>query len=141
LDYPSFEEEVKVVKNTTSDKTAELTPLFKAEEISEIQQLIRRVPVPDNVVEYAVNLASKTRPNNPASPDIVKEYIDWGAGPRASQNLILAGKAHALLNGKYTPDIENVQAIAMGILQHRVLKNYKAEAEGYSLKTILKELL
>lgn len=141
LDYPSFEEEVKVVKNTTSDKTAKLTPLFKAEEISEIQQLIRRVPVPDNVVEYAVNLASKTRPNNPASPDIVKEYIDWGAGPRASQNLILAGKAHALLNGKYTPDIENVRAIAMGILQHRVLKNYKAEAEGYSLETILKELL
>src|SRR5699024_6291950 len=126
LDYPSFEEEVKVVKNTTSDKTAELTPLFKAEEISEIQQLIRRVPVPDNVVEYAVNLASKTRPNNPASPDIVKEYLDWGAGPRASQNLILAGKAHALLNGKYTPDIENVQAIALRILTHRVLKNYKA---------------
>ncbi len=141
LDYPSFQEEVEVVKSTTTEKSVQVNALFNADEIVEIQNLVRKVPVPDNVVEYAVKLVSKTRPDNAHAPELVKEYIDWGAGPRASQNLILAGKTHALLHGKFSPDIEDVQAVAHGILRHRVVKNYKAEAEGYSKATIIKELL
>ncbi|HLS29453.1 MAG TPA: MoxR family ATPase [Flavobacteriaceae bacterium] len=141
LDYPSFEEEVEVVKSTTTDYTATVEPLFTAEEIVEIQQLIRKIPVADNVVEYAVNLVSKTRPNGENAPDIVKDYIDWGAGPRASQNLILAAKTNAVINGKFSPDIEDVQAIAYGILRHRIVRNYKAAAEGYTEEDIIKELL
>lgn len=140
LDYPSFQEEVDVVKNTTTNNSAEVNPLFKAEDIIQIQQLIRRVPVPDNVVEYAVNLVSKTRPNGTTSPEIIRNYVDWGAGPRASQNLILAAKAHAIVNGKFSPDIENVQAVAIGILRHRIIKNYKAEAEGISEENIIRSL-
>ncbi len=140
LDYPSFREEVDVVKHTTSDKEVSVTPLFKADEIIEIQQLIRRVPVPDNVVEYAVNLVGKTRPNGDTAPEIIKNYIDWGAGPRASQNLVLAAKAHAIVNGKFSPDIENIQAVALGILRHRIIKNYKAEAEGITEEHIIKSL-
>lgn len=141
LDYPSFQEEVDVVKSTTMATEQTVDPLFEASEIVEIQQLIRKIPVPDNVVEYAVNLVSKTRPKGENAPDLVKEYVDWGAGPRASQNLILAGKAHAALNGKFSPDIEDIQAVANGILRHRVIKNYKAEAEGYTEEFIIKELL
>lgn len=141
LDYPSFEEEVKVVKSTTTDFTATVEPLFTAAEIVEIQQLIRKIPVADNVVEYAVNLVSKTRPNGANAPDIIKDYIDWGAGPRASQNLILAAKTNAVINGKFSPDIEDVQAIAYGILRHRIVRNYKAAAEGFSEEDIIKELL
>lgn len=141
LDYPSFEEEVVVVKRTTSDHKVVVKPLFTAEEIVKIQELIRKVPVADNVVEYAVKLVSKTRPKGDYAPEIVKEYIDWGAGPRASQNMILAGKTHALLHGKYSPDIEDIQAVAYGILRHRVIRNYKAEAEGYSKEAIIKTLL
>ncbi len=140
LDYPSFREEVDVVKHTTSDIEVNVSPLFNATDIIEIQQLIRRVPVPDNVVEYAVNLVGKTRPNGNTAPEIIKNYVDWGAGPRASQNLVLAAKAHAIVNGKFSPDIENIQAVALGILRHRIIKNYKAEAEGITEEHIIKSL-
>jgi MoxR-like ATPase len=140
LDYPSFAEEVAVVKSTTSDHKATINPLFEAQEIIDFQQLIRRVPVADNVIEYAVSLVSKTRPDNALANDFVKTYIDWGAGPRASQNLILAAKANAAFAGKYSPDIEDVKAVAIGILRHRVVKNYKADAEGISIETIISSL-
>ncbi|HET8839186.1 MAG TPA: AAA family ATPase [Flavobacteriaceae bacterium] len=140
LEYPSFEEEVQVVKNTTTDHTATVNPLFKAQEIVDFQHLIRRIPVADNVVEYAVNLVGKTRPAGNSAPEIVKEYIDWGAGPRASQNLILAAKSHSALHGKFSPDIENVRFVAKGILRHRIIKNYKAEAEGISEEKIIESL-
>jgi len=140
LKYPSFQEEVDVVKSTTSDKTQTINALFSAEEIVEIQQLIRRIPVADNVVEYAVKLVGKTRPDSAEAPEFVKNYLDWGAGPRASQNLILAAKSHAAVNGKFSPDIEDVQAVAIGILRHRIIKNYKAEAEGISEEKIIRDL-
>ena len=140
LEYPSFQEEVDVVKSTTSDKTQKINALFSAEEIVEIQQLIRRIPVADNVVEYAVKLVGKTRPGSSEAPQFVKNYLDWGAGPRASQNLILAAKSHAAVNGKFSPDIEDVQAVAIGILRHRIIKNYKAEAEGISEEKIIRDL-
>ena len=141
LDYPTFEEEVQVVKNTTSNSDVIVNPLFNSQEIIDFQQLIRRIPVADNVVEYAVTLVSKTRPDNLLSNDYVKNYIDWGAGPRASQNLILAAKANAAFNGKFSPDIEDVKAVAIGILRHRVVKNYKADAEGISIEKIIDSLL
>ena len=140
LEYPSFQEEVDVVKSTTSDKTQTINALFSAEEIVEIQQLIRRIPVADNVVEYAVKLVGKTRPDSAEAPQFVKNYLDWGAGPRASQNLILAAKSPAAVNGKFSPDIEDVQAVAIGILRHRIIKNYKAEAEGISEEKIIRDL-
>ncbi len=140
LDYPSFQEEVDVVKATTSNIEQVVNPLFSASEITEIQQLVRRVPIPDNVIEYAVRMVGKSRPNGEATPDIIKNYVDWGAGPRASQNLVLAAKAHAILNGKYSPDIENIQAVASGILRHRIIRNYKAEAEGITEDEIIKSL-
>ena len=141
LNYPSIAEEIPVVKTTTSDENVTVDALFNAEEILEVQHLIRRIPVPENVVEYAVNLVSKTRPGLASASDFVKQYIDWGAGPRASQNLILGAKAHAAINGKFSPDIEDVQAITMGILRHRIIKNYKAEAEGISVEDIIGKLL
>lgn len=140
LTYPTFEEEVNVVKNTTSDINVQVNELFDAQEIIKYQELIRRIPVADNVIEYAVNLVSKTRPNNPDAPEQVKKYIDWGAGPRASQNLILAAKTHAAVHGKFSPDIENVQAVAIGILSHRLVKNYKAEAERITKEQIIQGL-
>ncbi|CAM4234793.1 AAA family ATPase [Gillisia hiemivivida] len=140
LDYPSFQEEVDVVKATTSNIEQVVNPLFSASEITEIQQLVRRVPVPDNVIEYAVRMVGKSRPNGEATPEIIKNYVDWGAGPRASQNLVLAAKAHAILNGKFSPDIENIQAVASGILRHRIIRNYKAEAEGITEDQIIKSL-
>jgi len=140
LEYPTFEEEVSVVKNTTSDRQYDIKSLFTSAEISDIQQLIRKIPVADNVIEYAVKLVGKTRPNSEAAPALVKNYLDWGAGPRASQNLILAAKTHAVVNGKFSPDKENVQAVAIGILRHRIIKNYKAEAEGVTVESLIKEL-
>lgn len=140
LDYPTFEEEVQVVKSTTTDAKVTVNPLFTAEEIVEYQQLIRRIPVADNVIEYAVKLVNKTRPGNALSTDYVKTYLDWGAGPRASQSLILAAKTHAALSGKFSPDIEDVQAVATGILRHRIIKNYKADAEGITEEMIIKKL-
>ncbi|MCM0664463.1 MULTISPECIES: AAA family ATPase [Flavobacterium] len=141
LEYPTFEEEVQVVKRTTSDVKTEINPLFTAQEIIDFQHLIRRIPVADNVIEYAVTLVSKTRPDNSLTNDFVKNYLDWGAGPRASQNLILAAKAHAAFNGKFSPDIEDVQAVATGILRHRIIKNYKADAEGITEEVIIKKLM
>lgn len=140
LDYPSFEEEVEVVKATTSDKKVTVNALFSAKEITDFQQLIRRIPVADNVIEYAVAMVGKTRPTGTTANDLVKNYIDWGAGPRASQNLILAAKTHAAILGKFSPDIENVQAVAPSILRHRIIKNYKAEAEGVSEIQIINSL-
>jgi MoxR-like ATPase len=140
LDYPSFKEEVQVVKSTTADTKEQISPLFKAKEIVDIQHLIRRVPVADNVIEYAVNMVGKTRPNSEAASEIVKNYLDWGAGPRASQNLILAAKTHAVINGKFSPDIEDVQAVSRSILRHRIIKNYKADAEGITDEYIIKSL-
>ncbi|GGH38964.1 ATPase AAA [Mangrovimonas yunxiaonensis] len=140
LGYPSFEEEVAVVKATTADQEQTVRPLFSAQDILDIQSLIRRIPVADNVIEYAVGMVGKTRPNSSTATQLVKDYIDWGAGPRASQNLILAAKTHAAIHGKYSPDIENVQAVANSVLKHRIIKNYKAEAEGISYSQIIKSL-
>lgn len=140
LDYPTFAEEVQVVKSTTNDASIKVNALFTAQEILDFQHLIRRVPVADNVIEYAVTLVGKTRPGNPLANDFVNNYLDWGAGPRASQNLILAAKTHAALNGKFSPDIEDVQAVATGILRHRIIKNYKADAEGITEEAIIKKL-
>ena len=141
LKYPSVEEEIQVVKATTTDEHPKINPLFNAEEIVAVQHLVRRIPVPDNVIDYTVNLVNKTRPGMPATPDFINTYVDWGAGPRASQNLVLGAKAHAAIHGKFSPDKEDVQAVAMGILRHRILKNYKAEAEGISEEKIISELL
>ncbi|KGL63004.1 AAA family ATPase [Polaribacter sp. Hel1_85] len=141
LEYPSFEEEVAVVKSTTSLNNPTITPLFSSEEIVEVQKLIRKIPVADNVIEYAVSLVGKTRPKSKEAAELVKSYLDWGAGPRASQNLILAAKAHAAVNGKFSPDIEDVKAVAIPILSHRIVKNYKAEAEGITISDIVKSLL
>ncbi|MFK7812947.1 MAG: AAA family ATPase [Maribacter sp.] len=141
LKYPSIAEEIQVVKSTTDDSTPEVKALFNANDILEVQHLVRRIPIPDNVVEYAVNLVNSTRPNLESASDYVKQYIDWGAGPRASQNLVLGAKAHAAINGKFSPDIEDVKAVAMGILRHRIIKNYKAEAEGISEEDIILKLL
>ena len=141
LNYPSYEEEIAVVKATTDQKTQQITPLFTANEIVDIQQLVRRIPVVDNVVEYAVKLVGKTRPGSEFATEIVNNFVDWGAGPRASQNLILAAKANAAVNGKFSPDIEDVKAVATGILRHRILKNYKAEAEGKTVENIIDSLL
>jgi len=140
LEYPSFNEEVEVVKMTTTDIQAKVNPLFTADEIIGFQNLIRRIPVADNVVEYAVAVVNKTRPDNISATDLVKEFVDWGAGPRASQNLILAAKTHAAIHGKFSPDIENVQAVTRGILRHRIIKNYKAEAEGITDEQIIQSL-
>ncbi|MCJ7468561.1 MAG: MoxR family ATPase [Maribacter sp.] len=141
LKYPSITEEMQVVKATTSDDTFQVEALFNAAAILEVQHLVRRVPVPENVLEYAVKLVSSTRPGIPSNSDYIKQYVDWGAGPRASQNLILGAKAHAAINGKFSPDIEDVKAIAFGILRHRIIKNYKAEAEGISEEDIIEKLL
>ncbi|WP_422091860.1 AAA family ATPase [Tenacibaculum ovolyticum] len=140
LEYPTFEEEVEVVKSTTSIINQNVSSILSSQEIIEIQKLIRKIPVADNVIEYAVGLVGKTRPKSDKSTELVKKYIDWGAGPRASQNLILGAKAHAAINGKFSPDIEDVQAVAIPILSHRIVKNYKAEAEGITVNEIIKSL-
>jgi len=139
--YPSFEDEIIVVKNTTIDKDFELKQVLSAEEIIFFQKLIRKVPINDNVLEYAVKLATMTRPDSEFAPEIVKKYLHWGAGPRASQYLVIGAKTHAVLSGKYSPDIEDVKAVAKIILRHRIIKNYKAEADGISIEQIIDELL
>jgi len=141
LEYPSFEEEIEVVKNTTTEIITKAEPIVSIKEVLSIQQLIRKVPVTDNVIEYAVSLVSKTRPKSSKATDLVKKYVDWGAGPRASQNLILGAKAIAAVKGKYSPDIEDVKAVAVPILSHRIVKNYKAEAENISIVDIIESLL
>jgi len=141
LDYPKFAEELQVVKLTTSDNKAQLNKVLNAEEIVFFQELIRKIPVADNVIEYAVKLVHKTRLNGEFTTDIAKKYLQWGAGPRASQYLIIGAKCHAAMNGKFSPDIEDVKAIAVPILRHRVVLNYKAEAEGMSVEEIIKQLM
>ena len=141
LDYPSFNQELAIVKNTTGFDVNELNPVLDKEEIIYYQQLVRKVPVTDAVVEYAVELVHKTRPNTEKSPEITNNYLEWGAGPRASQYLILGAKCNALLHGRYSPDIEDVQAIAKPVLRHRIVRNFKAEAEGMSIDKIIENLL
>lgn len=141
VDYPSFEEEVAIVKATTTNQETNITPTLTAEEILHYQNSIRQLPVSDNVVEYAVKLVARTRKDDSSAPELTKQYISWGAGPRASQNLIIGAKCHAALNGKYSPDIEDVKAVALPILRHRIVRNYRAEAEGYTVEKIIGELL
>lgn len=139
--YPSFQDELTVVKNTTVDKHFDLRRVLSAEEIVFFQGLIRKVPINDNVLEYAVALVNKTRPESSLASEITKKYLQWGAGPRASQYLVIGAKTHAVLNGKYSPDIEDIKAVAKIILRHRIIKNYKAEADGISIENIIDELL
>ncbi len=141
LDYPSYQSELDIVKATTSDQRPVVNRVVTGEQIQEFQQLVRRVPVVDNVVEYAVKLVHKTRPNTELASADATNYLEWGAGPRASQALILAAKCNALLNGKYSPDIEDVRAVALPILRHRVVRNFKAEAEGISVEQLVKRML
>jgi MoxR-like ATPase len=141
LDYPSFSEEVNIVRNTTGALTTELPKVLGADDILYFQDLVRRVPVPDNVLEYAVGLVHKTRPSTANAPASTMQYVSYGAGPRASQYLTLGAKCHALLNGKYSPDIEDVQAMAVPVLRHRVVRNYKAEAEGISQEGLIGQWL
>ncbi|MFM7311100.1 MAG: AAA family ATPase [Flavobacteriales bacterium] len=141
VDYPSLEEEIQIVKNTTTNYSPALNPVISGQEIMFYQQLIRKMPVTDNVVEYAVKLVGKTRPESQAAPEIVSKFLSWGAGPRASQFLIIGAKCVAALNGKYSPDIEDVRSVAVPILRHRIVRNYKAEAEGYSVERIIRELM
>ena len=140
LDYPSYEEEIDIVKNTTVGKEVEVNAVLSPEEILYFQQLVRRVPVPDNVYEYAVNLVAKTRPHTEKAHEWANRYLSWGAGPRASQYLIIGAKANALLSGKYSPDIEDVQRVAVPILRHRIIRNYTAEAEGVGIEEIIRKL-
>ena len=140
LTYPSFEEELNIVKSTTGNTVAELKRILNAEQISYFQQLIRQIPVSDHVLEYAVKLVAKTRPNSKYATDSVNKYLNWGAGPRASQYLVIGAKCHAAISGKYSPDIEDVQAVAQPILKHRIVRNYKAEAEGISTEKIVSDL-
>lgn len=141
VDYPSFTDEVRIVKATTGNAVADVQSVVSGQEITFFQHLIRKMPVADNVVEYCVRLVSKTRPGGDQAPGLVNDFLSWGAGPRASQYLVVAAKCHAALNGKYSPDIEDVRAVAEPILRHRIVRNYKAEAEGYTVERIIRELL
>ena len=141
LTYPSFEEELQVVRNTTANRKVELNKILNASEISFFQQLVRTIPITDNVLEYAVSIAAKTRPGTATATDEVNKFLSWGAGPRASQFLVLGAKCHAAISGKYSPDKEDVQAVAESILRHRIVRNYKAEAEGLSIEKIIANLL
>lgn len=141
LTYPSFQSEVDIVKNTTSDILPTVNHVLGAKEVIEYQHLVRKVPIADNVVEYAVGLVHKTRFESDKAPQLTKDYIEWGAGPRASQSLVIAAKCNALINGKYSPDIEDVQAMAKPILRHRIVRNFKAEAEGLTIDKLIDQLL
>ncbi|TAF97581.1 MAG: MoxR family ATPase [Cytophagia bacterium] len=141
LDYPSYTDELGIVKATTSDQKPVVNQVITAAEIQEFQQLVRRVPVTDNVIEYAVKLVHRTRPNGEMAAPEAKSYIEWGAGPRASQALILAAKCNALINGKYSPDIEDVKAVALPILRHRMVRNFKAEAEGITVEKLVQKMV
>jgi MoxR-like ATPase len=141
VDYPSYVEELAIVKSTTSNQEVKLNHVLNGEQITAYQNLIRRIPVADNVLEYAVKLVGKTRKDSEFAPQLTKDFISWGAGPRASQNLIIGAKCHAALNGKYSPDIDDVKSVAKPILRHRIVRNYRAEAEGYTMDRIIEELL
>jgi len=141
VDYPKFSEELQIVKNTTGKHSATVQPVISSEDIMHFQELVRQIPVADNVLEYAVKLVGKTRPNTPEAHELAKKYMSWGAGPRASQYLVLGAKCHALMNGKFSPDQEDVKAVAIPVLRHRLVSNYRAEADGYTVERIIKELL
>ena len=141
LDYPSYEEELQIVKQTTVKNEVTLNTIMSAEQIMECQEVITKLPVTDNVLQYAVSLVAKTRPKSDKAAEVVKQYIEWGAGPRASQFMLMAAKCHAAINGKYAPDIEDVKAVAKPILRHRIVMNYKAEAEGMSVDQIIESIL
>ena len=141
LTYPAFKDEVEVVKATTSDESRTVNKVLTGQEIADFQRLVRRVPVPDNVIEYAVGLANKSRPGVSGGSAFANEYLEWGAGPRASQYLVMGAKCNALLNGKYSPDIEDVQTIAKPVLRHRIVRNFKAEAEGISVDDVINKLM
>ena len=141
LTYPSYQEELMVVKNTTTNRKVELRKILNANEIRYFQQLVRNIPIADNVLEYAVSLAAKTRPGTATATDEVNKFLSWGAGPRASQFLVLGAKCHAAVTGKYSPDKEDVQAVAHSVLRHRIVRNYKAEAEGMSTEKLIDNLL
>lgn len=141
LEYPSFEEELEIIKSTTSGNTQEVNKILNAKEILFFQQLMRKIPIADNVMEYAVSLVSKTRPQTDRSHPWANKYLNWGAGPRASQFLVVGAKTHAAINGKYSPDIEDIKAVAHAVLRHRLIRNYKAEAEGISMDSIITEFL
>lgn len=141
VDYPSIDEELSIVKQTTGASTIDVQPVLGGQDILEAQALIRKIPVADNVLEYAVNLSSKTRPGRDLATQDVNKYLSWGAGPRASQFLVIGAKVHAALNGKYSPDIEDVKAVATPILRHRIVRNYKAEADGMTVEKIISVLL
>jgi MoxR-like ATPase len=140
LDYPTYKQEVDIVKNTTVDDIQKVNKVLNGEEIVAFQHLVRRVPIADNVVEYAVKLSHLTRPGVNGSA-IANEYLEWGAGPRASQYLVLGAKCNALLNGKYSPDIEDVQAVARPVLRHRIVRNFKAEADGITVDGLIGKLM
>lgn len=140
LDYPSYEEEIKIVQTTTSSYNAKLNKVVSADEILVFQDLIRRVPVADNVIQFAVKVANMTRPVNGNSPDFIKQWITWGAGPRASQYLILAAKSRAVIQGRFTPNIDDVKAAMLPVLRHRIITNFSAEAEGISAVDVIKKL-
>lgn len=141
LDYPQYVEELAIVKATTSDQQIKLNQILSGEQILDYQDLIRRIPVADNVLEYAVKLVGKTRYASEFAPKLTKDFISWGAGPRASQYLIIGAKCHAALRGRFSPDIDDVKAVAKPILRHRIVRNYRAEAEGYSMDRIIDELI
>lgn len=141
VDYPTYEEELAIVRSTTSDTSMQLNRVLSGEKIAEYQELIRRIPVADNVLEYAVKLVGKTRKDSATAPKITKDFISWGAGPRASQYLIVGAKCHAAINGRFSPDIDDVKAVAEPILRHRIVRNYRAEAEGHTTDSLIKELL
>ncbi len=141
VDYPDFDDEINIVKSTTTNTKIELNKILSADDIIFFQNLIAKVPVNNNVIEYAVKLATKTRPNSKYAPEIIKNYLSWGAGPRASQYLIIGAKTNAVLNGKYSPDIEDVKEIALPILRHRIIRNYKAEADDISIEKIINDIL
>ncbi|MCB0779729.1 MAG: MoxR family ATPase, partial [Flavobacteriales bacterium] len=141
VDYPTYDEELEVVRSTTNDVAAEVRPVLEAEEILHFQGLVRRIPVPENVLEYAVRLATSTRPGHQGVPQVINDHVSWGAGPRASQYLVVGAKCHALARGRFSPDIEDVQAVARPILRHRIVRNYKAEAEGITVDSLVEALL
>jgi len=141
LDYPTYEEELQIVKQTTVKNEITLNTIMSSEQIMECQEVITKLPVTDNVLQYAVSLVAKTRPNSDKAAEVVKQYIEWGAGPRASQFMLMAAKCHAAINGKYAPDIEDVKAVAKPILRHRIVMNYKAESEGMSVDQIIESIL
>ena len=141
LDYPNIEQELNIVKNTTNNNVVDLKKIISAAQIQYFQKLVRSIPVADNVISYAVELVAKTRPGRTGASPLANQYLSWGAGPRASQFLVLGAKCHAAIHNKFSPDIEDVKAVATSVLRHRIVRNYKAEAEGMSVEKIIEQLL